>query len=421
MSQYGAYGYARHGFGYRDILAHYYKQTAIQRRNSTLVRVLLEPNRSRVVFTGATRAGERRLRSESVYRTTRRGSLVILRSSSGRRLGSYDGLLSVSGGETFRLLGRAINGVSGGVYRGALDIRTAAGPGLNAINTLPMESYLQGVVPSESPPIWPPDALAAQAVAARSYALTTNVSGKGFQQYPDTRSQAYRGFGAETAATNNAVAATRGEVVTYDGQVVVSYFFSTSGGETENVENVFRGSDPRPWLEGVTDPYDDASPYHRWGPYTYTTRKLDAKLGSYSKGRFRGLDVVSRGVSPRIVKAVVQGSRGDVTVSGAQLRSRLGLRDTWIYLRRVSTDSGGAVARISSGTRRLAAIAGSVEPASGRFVDLQRKGETGWEPVASVPLFRRGRTGSYSYHVSEPGVYRIVAGWAPGPEIAVSP
>src|SRR5204863_5253181 len=98
---------------------------------------------------------------------------------------------------------------------------------------------------------------------------------------------------------------------------------SSSGGYTENVENVFTNSDPQPWLKGVADPYDSVSPYHRWGPYTFSTSGLDRKLGSYVHGRFRGLDVLERGVSPRIVRARVRGSSGNVRVTGPQLRNRL--------------------------------------------------------------------------------------------------
>jgi SpoIID/LytB domain protein len=125
--------------------------------------------------------------------------------------------------------------------------------------------------------------------------------------------------------------------VGYRGKTAVTYFFSTSGGHTENVENVFTGSAPKPWLVGVDDPYDSASPYHRWGPYRYSTAGLTGKLGGLVKGSFRKLTVIKRGSSPRIVKARVVGSRGSTAVTGPQLRARLGLRDTWFYLRRVGS------------------------------------------------------------------------------------
>ena len=80
---------------------------------------------------------------------------------------------------------------------------------------------------------------------ARSYALASNVNGKGFNQYADTRSQVYRGYLGETPSTNAAVAATAGQVVTYGGDVATTFFFSTSGGYTENIENAFVGAQPR--------------------------------------------------------------------------------------------------------------------------------------------------------------------------------
>jgi stage II sporulation protein D len=416
MSQWGAYGFARHGRGYRDILSHYYRRTAIERRGASIVRVILQANRSTVSFTGATHAGSRNLDEGSVYRAKRSGGSVVLSSESGRELETYSTVMTVAGGQTFRLRGRAENGSSDGLYRGTLDVRTASGSGLNAINTLDLESYTQGVVPAESPPIWPAAALEAQAVTARTYALATNVGGNGFDQWPDTRSQVYRGFGAETAATNGAVSDTRGEVVTYHGKTIVTYFFSTSGGYTENVENVFTGSPPKPWLVGVRDPYDGASPYHRWGPISWSTRTLGAKLGGLFRGRFRGIKVVERGVSPRIVRARVLGSRGTTrTTNGSVLRGRLGLRDSWFYLRRVSAKKKRGRARTSSASRRVFAIYGSVAPASVRFVTLERYAQGKWAKVESVPLLH----GRYRIHVGEPGRYRVVAGWAPGPPVVV--
>jgi stage II sporulation protein D len=419
LSQWGAYGFARQGRSYRDILGHYYRNTVIVRRGASLVRVLLQANRPVVSFTGALRAGRRRLKPGSLYRVTRRGGSVVLRSASGRPLATYEVGLSVSGGATVRLIGKAGNGVTNGLYRGALEVRTASGPGLNAINALSMENYLQGVVPAESPAIWPPAALQAQAVAARSYALATGVGGNGFDQYPDTRSQVYRGFGAETASTNRAVFDTRGEVVTYGGRVAVTYFFSTSGGHTENVENVFRGSGPRPWLRGVRDPYDGASPYHRWGPFSWSARTLDAKLGGLVKGSFRDIDVLQRGVSPRIVKARIVGSSGTTIANGGQLRARLGLRDSWVYLRRISTETDEARARTSSGTRRVYGIYGQVTGVRERFVKLERWVRGDWMGIEAVPLDLRGDSGSYRIHVGEHGRYRIRSGWAVGPPVEV--
>src|SRR6202040_1933831 len=76
--------------------------------------------------------------------------------------------------------------------------------------------------------------------------------------YSDTRSQVYLGEAAETPQTNAAVSATAGQIVTYAGQPAITYFFASSGGMTENVENAFFGA-PQPWLKGVADPYETSA------------------------------------------------------------------------------------------------------------------------------------------------------------------
>lgn len=157
----------------------------------------------------------------------------------------FTGPVRISGPKApVRLLGKGPNGVRDGLFRGALEFRPSGGR-LLVINALDLDSYLRGVVAAESPSSWPQNALRAQAVAARTYALTTNAGGsEGFSQWPDTRSQVYNGVSSETPSTDAAVAATSRQVVTYLGKPVVTYFFSTSGGKTENVENSFLGASP---------------------------------------------------------------------------------------------------------------------------------------------------------------------------------
>ena len=416
LSQWGSYGFAKQGAGYREIVDHYYRDTRIESRDGGVVRVLLQPNRPTVYFRNATQAGDRMLDEDSLYKVTRAGDQVTLRSASGRKLATFESMVRVVGGRHVRLLGRADNGVRDGVYRGALESRTAAGSGLNAINAIAMEDYLLGVVPSESPSSWPAAALQAQAVVARSYALASNVNGKGFNQYADTRSQVYRGYLGEAPSTSAAVGATRGEVVTYRGTIATTFFFSTSGGYTENIENAFVGSQPRPWLKGVKDPYDDPSPYHRW-KLNFSRASLGAKLGSWVKGRFRGLKVLKRGVSPRVVRARVVGSRGSTVVTGPQIRARVGLRDTWFHLRRVSTQRSLAEARTLRGARPLVALHGTIDAPGVKTVRLERRSGGGWKNEGTFPVLN----GAYSMHVGTPGIYRVKAGWAPGPAVRVFP
>jgi stage II sporulation protein D len=217
-----------------------------------------------------------------------------------------------------------------GIYRGALVVTPRSAGGLYVINAVGLEGYVKGVVPNEMPSEWPADALRAQAVAARSYGLATGATGVPFDQFDDTRSQVYGGIGSETAATNQAVDATAGRVVKYHGKVATTYYFSTSGGRTENVEFGFVGSDPEPYLKSVEDPFEDAAPYHRWKE-TFTQSEMEAKLGSLVQGSLRSIEVTKRGRSPRIVSARVVGSAGTTEVSGPTLEARLGLRSTWAY------------------------------------------------------------------------------------------
>jgi stage II sporulation protein D len=255
-----------------------------------------------------------------------------------------------------QLGGPTLNGLTSGNYRGALELTPDSG-GVTAVNALGLDAYVQGVVPGEMPSGWVPEALKAQAVAARTYALTTDAGGVLFDQYPDTRSQMYKGMSGEVASTNAAVRATRNQVVTYHGQLATTYFFSTSGGHTENVENVWYGSKPVPYLRGVNDPYDRIAPRHRWQIGPFTRRALGARLGGYCKGSFRALKVRRHGVSPRVVSADVVCSRGTARASGVQLRSRLGLYDTWFRVVR-----SGAKPSPQSQTlgRTLASAAGKV-------------------------------------------------------------
>ena len=148
------------------------------------------------------------------------------------------------------------------------------GGGVTSINELDMDSYLRGVVAGEMPSTWPLEALKVQAVAARTYALATRKTDGDFDQYPDTRSQVYRGVTGESVRSDAAVSDTAGEIVTYGGEPAVTYYFSTSGGHTENVEFSFVGSLSKPWLVGVPDPYDAQSPYHRW-KLTFSAARLD--------------------------------------------------------------------------------------------------------------------------------------------------
>jgi stage II sporulation protein D len=329
LSQYGAYGYAEHGKGYRFILGHYYPGTAIGTLTGpSVVRVLVGISSGDIRFSGATSACGKQLDSSRGYEAHRAGSSVKLRSASGQPLADCGTKLRAGGGGRI-----AIAGI--GTYRGALEaVPTQSDAGsLNTVNALAVDQYVKGVIPNESPASWPQAALRAQAVAARSYALSSGVGGNGFGLYADTRSQVYEGMGSETAATNEAAVATKGQVVMYGGKIAQTFFSACSGGQTESVQNVFFGP-PIPYLVGVPDPYDGACPLHSW-KLEFSGSEISSKLGAYLEGKLEQVVVTKRGVSPRIVSAKLVGTAGTTQIRGDQLEAALGAYSTWMTFHKV--------------------------------------------------------------------------------------
>ncbi len=439
MSQYGAYGFAERGADHGRILRHYYSGTRIGMLagGGGQVRVLLKTAR-RIVFTNAASvAGSRRLDPAKRYVATRRLSgAITLRSASGRDLGSYASPLTITGARGgFQINGRSGFAAVDGRYRGNLQIRASALAGVSAINALGLDDYIRGVVAGEMPSGWPQAALRAQAVAARTYALATSKEGDGFDQYADTRSQVYNGIAGETAPTDEAVAATAGEIVTFEGRPIVTYYFSTSGGRTEDVENSFLGAEPKPYLRSVEDPHDDASPRHRW-TIQMSLRSAQRRLGGLVKGRLVRIKVLSRGRSPRVVRAQVVGTRGRTSVSGPTLRSRLGLYDTWARFTVITararrgdgdrpsspgTATGGAAPRLARASMLrvpVGTIAGRVDPAIAQrsWVSVQRWNGRRWIARFDVAVSVGGR---YAAPLRTSGLYRVVYRDVVGPSVLV--
>jgi stage II sporulation protein D len=408
MSQYGAQGFAQHGWDYRRILGHYYRGTTIGSAPTRTVRVLLFSSGGSPIVSHVSRAGSRKLNPSRAYRARTRGAGIVL--TGGGRTIRFGGPVRLSGPHGYTFIGAR-------AYRGKMELR----PGVTAINVLPLDAYVQGVIPGEMPPTWLPDALKVQAVAARSYALATDAGGPLFDQYADTRSQAYHGMSAETPATNAAARDTARQVVLSGGTIATTYYFSTSGGRTEDVENVFYGAAPSPYLKSVKDPYDGGSPRHSW-QLPFTPSQLRARLGSLCAGSFRKLKVVKRGVSPRIVRADVVCSRSRVRTTGATLRLRLGLYDSWFTIVKASSsarranDAQGLRVPLITTLVHPRTVAGSFSSRPGS-VDVERlAGDGRWTLVA------RGITnpvGQYSVPVYQAGTYRVTGGGVSAAPVSV--
>jgi stage II sporulation protein D len=431
LSQYGAYGYALHGKSYRWILAHYYRGTKIGTVSPrTTVRVLLSGGQS--AFAGATKAvgatgrGATKLHPGTTYmaRPDADGTVTIV-DLRGKKIGRFTAPVRVTGPAPLSL-------ARVGTYRGAFELRPDGQGGIETVDAVGVDDYVRGVISAEMPSGWSAQALRAQAVAARTYAITSDVGGAAFDLYPDTRSQMYKGVAAETPATDAAVAATRGQVVTDHGDPVITYFFASSGGHTENIEDAWPGSQPEPWLRGVVDRYDGAGgdPYHRW-TRSMSVAQATTKLGGLVKGRLVRIVVTKHGVSPRIVTAVVVGTKGRTTVTGAQLQQAFGLLSTYARFTMLTTDRGRAPQHLRGKLAPALAVESlmpvfrdlvfsgvhgslSPPPKSGT-VEVQRQTRHGWKTVGHARL----RDGRYDTAVPAPGNYRVVYEGGAGPTVTL--
>jgi stage II sporulation protein D len=315
MSQYGARGYAEAGWGYERIVKHYYVGTELRIVPARPVRVLLA-ERLPAVKIGSTKPFKV-VDARGKVRKLKPGTQNLIAATLNKlRLP----LRYVPGAAPLQLDGSA--------YRGALLVHRQAGK-LTIVNRLPLDRYLRGVVPWEMPDDWHREALRAQSVVARSYALATLKPGTLFDLYADTRSQVYGGISAEAASTNRAIGSTAGRVLYWDRRIATTFYHSTSGGRTVSNEEAWPGANPVPYLVSVPDPYDGLSKLHRWGPFRWTPADVGRKLGL---GAVRDL-VVSRGPSGRVAEVTIKGPSGARTMLAQDFRRAFGLRSTWFSVR----------------------------------------------------------------------------------------
>ena len=373
MSQYGAYGFAQNGWAYDGILAHYYPGTALGPAPVAEVRVLLAARK------------KARIGSDAPFRLTDAGGAAYELPAGVYELGPE---LQVDvGGQLVTLASPArfepgdAPLAAGRPYRGAI-VLWSDGARVKVVNHLGLEQYLYGVVSREVPADWPPEALKAQAVAARSYALAGLAGAGEFDLYDDVRSQVYGGIQAEDPRTTAAVDATAGQVVLFEGQVAQTFFFSTSGGRTAAAADVW--GEPFPYLVPVDDPYDTLSPYHQWGPLLLTGRQLAKALGPLAPKSVRDV-AVAVDSSGRVASATLVGNAASTQVSGIDMRRLLGLRSTWFGVG-VLTLEATASAIVFGDKVALAGVARGLDG-----VGLERKLPGGvWEPAGAPKVKEDG-------------------------------
>jgi SpoIID/LytB domain protein len=364
MSQYGARGRALDGQDAATILAHYYQGTTqgplaadpdirvlvMANWKATATKPLrIDVHGSEWTITGVTGTfpPDARLRMtptttfvDGVSRTTWRLRVVGI-DGSGLLDKTVTKAFSIRGVDpaAVRLELRSKPGTKD-TYRGQLRVvPSSTKPTLSVVNRTTLETYLRGVVPAEMPSAWPTEALRAQAIASRSYAARKLRPGVSFwDTYDDTRSQVYLGVAGERAATDTAIADTAGVVLWSGSSIVNAMYHSTGGGATEHNENVYtsatgaRVAGRVSYLRGSADrrddgtAYDAAAPYATWAMRTYSRAQLSAWFAADKRtnvGTLKALDLRARGVSGRLIKVTLIGSKGTKTVSGSVFRSVL--------------------------------------------------------------------------------------------------
>ena len=377
LSQWGADGYARHGWTYDRILAHYYPGTTLGTAPVARVRVLVFAGK-RVTLAASPASGT----ASTWTLADAAGARVPLDASAPL---SLDAGLVVDGSPVpspVRLTSNRPQLVNGQAFRGQLTV-LSDGKSLEVVDSVPLEAYLKGVVAAEMSRSWPLAALEAQAVAARSYALANLQQGLPYDLFADGRSQNYAGVAAETPATNAAVDATRGRVLLWQGKPADALYSSTSGGRTASAADEI--GQPIPYLVPVADPYDTLSPYHDWGPILLTGPAAAKALGLAGDVASVSLTIAGDGRVSQLTAA----SPGlqQVAVPGGRAHVALGLPSNWFDVTLLQLAPRAAVVTAGGSVSLTGVARASGGPLPAGAVSLESStGDGTWTPAGPVPV-----------------------------------
>lgn len=221
-------------------------------------------------------------------------------------------------------------------YRGGIGFKRYPDSVLTVINYISMDEYLYGVLPKEMSGDWPLEALKAQAVAARNYAMVNfgKHNDHGFDICATTDCQVYGGYDVEKPGSNQAVDETTGKLLKYNGQIVQTYYHSTSGGHTESIENIWSGS--LPYIVGTYDPYSIGAPNTDW-ELSYTRSEIESILASngHNIGTLKDVRIDEVSENGRVQKLVFVGTNGDAVFIKEKARKLFGyttLKSMWFEL-----------------------------------------------------------------------------------------
>ncbi|GAA4375225.1 SpoIID/LytB domain-containing protein [Nocardioides caricicola] len=336
MSQVGADHAAEAGQDYEAILETYYPGTAlgraggsvrvwISRSTSDAVQVASRPGlTARKVGTGTTWKLTKAKPRATQWRIVASGAASVLeyRQRGWHRFRKVGGQLELTAsGKPVQLL---LGGGATATYRGALRSVPFQGRRLT-VNVVPLEAYLRGVVPSEiTASTWHPQAQRAQAVASRSYAVAERAEGGTYYDLDDsTRYQSYLGVDREHPASDAAVRATQGRVLTFGEAPASTEFTASNGGWTVTGD--------APYLLAQEDPWDDDT----WGSVTFTDAELERHWPSI--GDLESIEITSRDGhgqwGGRVLSVTLTGAAGTKTVTGSGFYGELGLQSAWLSLK----------------------------------------------------------------------------------------
>lgn len=227
--------------------------------------------------------------------------------------------------------------LNGRNYRGVIEILPGEGKTISCVNELELEQYLYGVVPMEMPYSWPLEALKAQAVASRTYAMysLSKWEKKGFDVCATIRDQSYGGYDAEKSLSNKAVDETKNQYISYDGKPIMALYHADSGGVTENGKDVY--GIELPYLQSVKDPFEKDSPNSTWSAI-FSVKDISEGIARAieSLGEVQSISVAEKTSSGRVKMLLIQGTSGTKLLSASELRNILQLKSTFFDI-----DSGG--------------------------------------------------------------------------------
>lgn len=224
---------------------------------------------------------------------------------------SYDGIISLDGKK----------------YRGTMIFTVYNTTALQIVNFLEIEDYLKSVVPSEMPGSWSIEALKAQAICARNYTyLNKNRYSKyGFDMDSTTACQAYNGVSSEYPNSTNAVLQTKGQILLYNNSPAELFYYSSSGGYTEDVKNVW-GSTNYPYLVSVKDPYDNN---YTW-EVTFTKEEIKSRVEKYGKaiGDILNVQITEKTPAGRAKQVTITGTEGEYVLKLESTRNFFNLKSS---------------------------------------------------------------------------------------------